>query len=146
MKEDSHKCRWMLYDSKSNRQSTPMEKSHFKKNPGIRSPNINLTHLAILLVVALALLSPLLLPGFPQTHDGDQHFVRTAHFFHAVKEGNLLPSWAGTLNSGFGSPVFLYNWLLLYYLSIPFLHDQAPHYCLILPLSARIFPLGKIPL
>ncbi|OGY17679.1 MAG: hypothetical protein A2900_05960 [Candidatus Chisholmbacteria bacterium RIFCSPLOWO2_01_FULL_50_28] len=103
-----------------------MEKSHFKKNPGIRSPNINLTHLAILLVVALALLSPLLLPGFPQTHDGDQHFVRTAHFFHAVKEGNLLPSWAGTLNSGFGSPVFLYNWLLLYYLSIPFLLLNIP--------------------
>src|SRR3990170_6241876 len=73
------------------------------------------THLIFLITVAGVLLSPLVIPGFPQTHDGYYHLVRTAHLIGALKQGIVFPSWAGSLNESFGSIVFLYNWLLPYY-------------------------------
>lgn len=52
----------------------------------------------------------LLHPGFPVTHDGQDHVARIANFYQNVTEGNIIPRWAGNLNWGYGHPIleFLY--------------------------------------
>jgi hypothetical protein len=44
---------------------------------------------------------------------------RIAAFHHALIDGDLLPGWAGFLSYGWGSPVFLFNWSLPYWLAQP---------------------------
>jgi hypothetical protein len=58
--------------------------------------------------------------GFPYTHDGKSHLVRFANYRIAVREGQFPPRFAPNLWSGFGYPVFNYNYPLANLLSLPF--------------------------
>jgi hypothetical protein len=66
----------------------------------------------LLLALALCLpaLSPLLLPGFVEGHDGIEHVFRVLALATAWREsgvvGNLLPRWTPDLALGFGYPLF----------------------------------------
>lgn len=79
----------------------------------------------LLLFLFLALLS--FLPtrsffhdGVPYTHDGENHIVRFANYYLALKEGQFPPRLAPNLMNHYGYPVFNYNYPLANILSIPF--------------------------
>jgi len=65
------------------------------------------------LLLSITLFIPLLAlmhPGFPITHDGQDHIVRIANFYMNLESGIVIPRWAPNLNWGYGHPVieFLY--------------------------------------
>lgn len=64
----------------------------------------------ILIILALVPSFSLFHPGFPLTHDGQDHVARIANFYQNLSEGNIIPRWAGSLNWGYGHPIleFLY--------------------------------------
>lgn len=57
----------------------------------------------------------LLLPGYFESHDGIIHSMRLAHFYEALKDGGLIIRWLDTWMAGYGSPLFIFNWILPYY-------------------------------
>ncbi|MFZ5535481.1 MAG: hypothetical protein ACOY3M_05035 [Patescibacteria group bacterium] len=61
-----------------------------------------------LFCVALLPLSDLLNPGFPVTHDGQDHIARIANFYRSLSEGNIVPRWAANLNWGYGHPILMF--------------------------------------
>ncbi len=69
--------------------------------------------LVILFLLTILSVIPLLdffYSGLPITHDGQDHVARIANFYQNLKEGNIIPRWAGNLNWGYGHPIleFLY--------------------------------------
>lgn len=64
--------------------------------------------LLIVIIVSLLPLIPLLHPGLPLTHDGQDHVARIANFYQSLSEGNLIPRWAGNLNWGYGHPILMF--------------------------------------
>lgn len=48
--------------------------------------------------------------AFIPTHDGEYHIIRIVEFSKMLESGYLFPRWAPNLNSGYGVPVFLYNY------------------------------------
>ncbi len=73
--------------------------------------------LIFLLVIFLALVSvrQLFFGGYFESHDGIIHVMRLAHFYEALKSGNLNVRWLDTWMAGYGSPLFIFNWSLPYY-------------------------------
>lgn len=63
----------------------------------------------LLLIVIYAGL-PLLQPGFIPTHDGEYHVIRIYEFFTMLRHGSLFPRWAPGLNSGYGIPLFNFQY------------------------------------
>ena len=64
----------------------------------------------VLFVLAIIPVLSLFHPGFPVTHDGQDHVARIANFYLNLTQGNLIPRWAPNLNWGYGHPIleFLY--------------------------------------
>lgn len=65
----------------------------------------------IILVIFIFSLFPILSlfnPGLPITHDGQEHVARIANFYQNIKEGNIVPRWAGNLNWGYGHPILMF--------------------------------------
>lgn len=54
-----------------------------------------------------------------ETHDGIFHVIRADEMFEMLKEGQFPVRWAGTLDNGFGLPIFNYVYPLPYYLTSP---------------------------
>ena len=67
-------------------------------------------YLLILIIISFVFTLDLFHPGLPVTHDGKDHLFRIANFYQNLKEGNIVPRWAGNLNWGYGHPIleFLY--------------------------------------
>lgn len=61
-----------------------------------------------LILISLVPLLDLFHAGFPITHDGQDHVARIANFYQNLKEGNLIPRWAGNLNWGYGHPILMF--------------------------------------
>lgn len=64
----------------------------------------------LLVVISFVPLFDLFHLGLPVTHDGQDHVARIANFYQNLREGNIIPRWAGNLNWGYGHPIleFLY--------------------------------------
>ena len=64
----------------------------------------------VVLLLSIIPLIDLIRPGFPVTHDGQDHVARIANFYASLSEGNIVPRWAANLNWGYGHPIleFLY--------------------------------------
>ena len=76
------------------------------------------THPAIFIVIISFLpLLPLLVPGLPVTHDGQDHVARIANFYQSLTEGNIIPRWAGNLNWGYGHPILMFLYPLPSYVA-----------------------------
>ncbi len=65
---------------------------------------------ALVLLLGIVVVLDLFHPGFPVTHDGQDHIARIANFYQNLSEGNVIPRWAANLNWGYGHPIleFLY--------------------------------------
>lgn len=66
--------------------------------------------IAIVSILGIIAVVDLLHPGFPVTHDTQDHIARIANFYQNLSEGTLIPRWAAHLNFGYGHPIleFLY--------------------------------------
>lgn len=62
------------------------------------------------LMVAVVAALPLFGARFIPTHDGEYHIIRFWQFFTMLSHGYLFPRWAPDLNSGFGIPLFNFNY------------------------------------
>lgn len=64
----------------------------------------------IFILALLFVIVDLFHPGFPLTHDGQDHIARIANFYANLQQGVLIPRWAANLNWGYGHPIleFLY--------------------------------------
>ncbi|KKQ96820.1 MAG: hypothetical protein A3G66_01330 [Candidatus Levybacteria bacterium RIFCSPLOWO2_12_FULL_39_17] len=62
----------------------------------------------LIILISLIPLFPLLHPGLPVTHDGQDHVARIANFYQNLSEGNIVPRWAGNLNWGYGHPILMF--------------------------------------
>lgn len=71
-----------------------------------------------LLLIAISFLPLLSLfhPGMFDAHDSQSHVARLVAFYQSLKEGNLIPRWAGNLNMGFGHPVLMFLYPLSNYI------------------------------
>ena len=75
--------------------------------------------LLFLLVILLGFIPLLNLftPGFPVTHDGQDHIARIANFYKNLEEGVLIPRWAANLNWGYGHPILMFLYPLSSYIT-----------------------------
>lgn len=53
-------------------------------------------------------------------HDIEVHGVRLANYYLALRQGQFPPQWAPNMNYGFGYPVFIYSYQLVYFLGSVF--------------------------
>ena len=79
----------------------------------------------ILLYLSFLLLSfiptrTLLHEGIPYSHDGNNHVVRFANYYLAIKEFQFPPRLGPNLLNHYGYPVFNYNYPLANIISLPF--------------------------
>jgi hypothetical protein len=61
-----------------------------------------------IVLVAGVLSAPVLIAGFPQTHDGWVHSRWSTYFAQQFWAGEWYPRWLMALNGGLGSPAFFY--------------------------------------
>lgn len=81
---------------------------------------------AILVIGCLLLLylavSPLFSPYIVGTADGIAHKYRLVNFDHALSSGILHPRWMGSAVLGYGSPLFIFNYSVPYYIADAIYH------------------------
>lgn len=77
----------------------------------------HLWYWVVILLVSIVPLIDLFHPGFPVTHDGQDHVARIANFYQSLSEGNIVPRWAGNLNWGYGHPVMMFLYPLPSYVA-----------------------------
>jgi ABC-type multidrug transport system fused ATPase/permease subunit len=70
----------------------------------------------LLLIVSVLPIISIFRAGDYESGDFNIHIYRMMAFFDSLKEGILIPSWAGPLNATYGNPLFLFNYTLPYYL------------------------------
>ncbi len=84
-------------------------------------PKKEISLFKILILVSILPLLSLLRPGDYESGDFNVHIYRIMAFYDSLREGNLIPSWAGELNATYGNPLFIFNYSLPYYL-VSFFH------------------------
>lgn len=77
----------------------------------------NLLLFILVILLGFIPLLNLFTPGFPVTHDGQDHIARIANFYKNLEEGVLIPRWAANLNWGYGHPVLMFLYPLPSYLA-----------------------------
>ena len=70
----------------------------------------------LLILVSLLPIISIFRQGTYESGDFNIHIYRAIAFYDSLSEGNLMPSWAGSLNAGYGYPLFIFNYSLPYYL------------------------------
>lgn len=74
-----------------------------------------------LVLISIVALLPLFHSGVYVSHDGEANIARFAAYFKAFSDYQFPPRWAGNLNFGYGSPIFIFYYPLPGYLA-SFLH------------------------
>lgn len=80
-------------------------------------------NLWLLLTISISLLPliSLLHNGMFVGHDTQDHVARIANFYQNLKEGTLIPRWAGNLNWGYGHPILMFLYPLPSYIASLFI-------------------------
>ena len=73
----------------------------------------------VLIIVGIILLRLFFQPGFPETHDGQNHIARLANMSLAAVDRHFPFRWAPNLNYKFGYPVFNFNYYLPQIAALP---------------------------
>jgi hypothetical protein len=88
-----------------------------------------LLHVLLIVVLSLFVSQTYWMDHFPYTHDGENHLVRFVNYAAAIRDGQFPPRFAPYLFSGYGFPVFHYNYPLANILALPFsLLRVSPEY------------------
>lgn len=75
----------------------------------------------LIIIISSLYLIPLLNTQFYVSHDGEAHVARFAAYAKAFSGGQFIPRWASDLNSGYGTPLFIFFYPLPGYIA-SFLH------------------------
>ncbi|MCL4418582.1 6-pyruvoyl-tetrahydropterin synthase-related protein [Patescibacteria group bacterium] len=75
----------------------------------------------LLLVISILPIISIFRVGTYESGDFNIHIYRIISFYDSLKEGTLMPSWAGELNATYGNPLFIFNYSLPYYI-VSFFH------------------------
>jgi len=67
-------------------------------------------------IIILPVIIPLFTSYVPGTADGMAHKFRVVSFGRSLSEGNIRPRWLADQALGYGSPIFLFNYIFPYYL------------------------------
>ncbi|OGG29130.1 hypothetical protein A2973_00830 [Candidatus Gottesmanbacteria bacterium RIFCSPLOWO2_01_FULL_49_10] len=73
--------------------------------------------LIVLVSISFVPLLDLFHPGIPLGHDTPDHVARIASFYASLREGILVPRWAGNLNWGYGHPILMFLYPLPSYVA-----------------------------
>ena len=76
--------------------------------------NPNFLAIVALVILSFPALKNLAFDGFYTSHDGENHTARIAQYVNALKDGQMLPGFAGRFYNGLGSPIFVYIYPLPY--------------------------------
>lgn len=79
-------------------------------------PKKKLNFFLLIILISLLPLISLLRNGDYESGDFNIHLYRAISFYESLKDGNLIPSWAGKLNGTYGYPLFIFNYTLPYYI------------------------------
>ena len=71
----------------------------------------------IIIVAAAVLCLPLLLAGIPTGYDATTHVMYQHYFSQQFWGGDLYPRWLAEANKGYGSPIFLVQYPLPYFIA-----------------------------
>ena len=75
----------------------------------------------LLLIISILPVISVFRTGTYESGDFNIHVRRSMEFYQLLSEGNIMPTWAGNLNSTYGYPLFAFNYTLPYYF-ISFFH------------------------
>ncbi len=75
----------------------------------------------LLIIISILPTLSILRPGTYESGDFNVHIYRAMAYYDSLKEGIIIPSWAGDLNATYGYPLFIFNYPLPYYV-ISFFH------------------------
>src|SRR2546425_2828893 len=73
-------------------------------------------HVIAVVLVAIAVMVPMMFWGVPSALDLSNHFRFALPFYDALRSGHLYPGWLAESNSGFGDASFRFYPPALYYL------------------------------
>lgn len=83
-------------------------------------PKKKINLLALIILVSILPIISVFRPGDYESGDFNIHVYRAIDFYNSLKEGILMPSWAGNLNATYGYPLFIFLNPLPYYLTALF--------------------------
>jgi len=108
-------------------------------------PKKKLHLLIVLIVISFFGIMSVLRNGVYESGDFNLHIYRTMAFYDAIKDGQLMPSWAGELNGTYGYPLFIflnplpyYAMSLLHFLGLSFIWSMKI-YLIITYVSSGLF-------
>jgi len=84
-------------------------------------PKKKINLFSLLLLISILPIISIFRPGDYESGDFNIHIYRIMSFYDSLREGNIMPSWAGELNATYGNPLFIFNYSLPYYI-ISFFH------------------------
>lgn len=84
-------------------------------------PKKKINLLALITLISILPVISIFRPGDYESGDFNIHIFRAIDFYNSLKDGFIMPSWAGNLNSTFGYPIFIFINPLPYYM-IAFFH------------------------
>jgi hypothetical protein len=106
-------------------------------------PKKKINLFVLLLIISLLPILSILRPGTYESGDFNIHIFRIIAFFDVLKEGIFIPSWAASLNSSYGNPLFVFNYSFPYYiisifhfLGIDFINSAKLYLALIMYFSS----------
>lgn len=79
-------------------------------------PKKRINLFVLLLIISVLPIISIFRIGDYESGDFNIHIYRTMSFYDSLREGNLMPSWAGELNATYGNPLFIFNYSLPYYI------------------------------
>src|SRR3989338_510683 len=65
-----------------------------------------------IILTSIFTLNDLFIPGFYTSHDGPHQVVRAYYYHQLLWEGQIPPRYVGSLNFGFGYPLFIFSYHL----------------------------------
>jgi len=74
-----------------------------------------LSTILLILLILVPVTFQIFRPYVLGTADGLAHKFRLVSFMNSIREGNIRPRWLSDQALGYGSPIFLFNYLLPYY-------------------------------
>ncbi len=84
-------------------------------------PKKKINLFVLLLIISVLPIISIFRTGAYESGDFNIHVRRSMEFYQLLTEGNLIPSWAGSLNATYGYPLYAFNYILPYYI-ISFFH------------------------
>ena len=83
----------------------------------LRKPNKNINYRLWLLLLSVLPVISIFRQGTYESGDLSLHATRLMAFWESISQGEIIPRWAGSLNAGFGYPLFQFIYPLPYYLA-----------------------------